>query len=323
MTSTSLTDRYVVAAARSLPEAQRAEFERELRERIADAIDADLDSGRDPLEAERSALTELGDPTALASVYLDRPLHLIGPRFFLTWWRLLKLLLVIVVPVSAVGVTIGKVISGAEPGDIIGTAVTVALAAVVHLGFWTTLVFAIIERTAPTTPVAEWTLDQLPTVRDDHRSHRLGDLIASVVFLTLFAAFIVWQHFGIIWVGGERQPIPVFDPALWSFWLPWLLALLALEVLFAIAVYLRGWTWLLAGANVLLNVAFVVPALWLLLTGQMIDERLLDAVGWPWSDDASRVTVIVLVVVIIGVSAWDIIEGSLKAWRNRRTVPRL
>ena len=52
-------------------------------------------------------------------------------------------------------------------------------------------------------------------------------------------------------------------------------------------------------------------------------RRLLDAVGWPWSDDASRVTVIVLVVVIIGVSAWDVIDGFLKAWRNRRTVPRL
>ena len=34
---TTLTDRYVWAAARTLPESQRAEFDRELRERIGDA----------------------------------------------------------------------------------------------------------------------------------------------------------------------------------------------------------------------------------------------------------------------------------------------
>ena len=43
---TTLTDRYVWAAARTLPEAQRAEFDRELRERIGDAIDALVETGR-------------------------------------------------------------------------------------------------------------------------------------------------------------------------------------------------------------------------------------------------------------------------------------
>ena len=29
-------------------------------------------------------LTELGDPVILAAEYADRPLHLIGPRYYLT-----------------------------------------------------------------------------------------------------------------------------------------------------------------------------------------------------------------------------------------------
>ena len=70
------------------------------------------------------------------------------------------------------------------------------------------------------------------------------------MFLVLFAAAIVWQQFGVIWIDGERQPIPVLDPALWSFWIPWFLGLIVLEIAFAVAIYLRGWTWMLAGVNV-------------------------------------------------------------------------
>ena len=101
---TTLTDRYVWAAARTLPEAQRAEFERELRERIGDATDALVETGRAPADAERMALVELGDPAALAASYVDRPLQLIGPRYYLTWWRLLKLLYSVVLPIAVAAV---------------------------------------------------------------------------------------------------------------------------------------------------------------------------------------------------------------------------
>lgn len=45
---TSLTDRYVWATVRSLPEKQRSDIERELRTSIADAVDAKTDAGQRP-----------------------------------------------------------------------------------------------------------------------------------------------------------------------------------------------------------------------------------------------------------------------------------
>ena len=313
----TLTDRYVWAAARTLPETQRAEFGRELRERIGDVIDARVERGATPADAEHAALVELGDPVQLASSYIDRPLQLIGPKYFLTWWRLLKLLLVIVVPLAAAGVLLGQLISGAEIGEMIGTTVGTTFSVAVNLCFWVTLVFAALERSPGTSaPVTTWTPEQLPQPRDDARAGRLGDLIASVVFLTIFAVVIVWQQFGIIWIDGERQSIPVLDPALWSFWIPWFLVLLVLEVVFAIVIYLRGWTWTMAGINVLLSVAFTVPALWLFLSGQLFDPAFVDAIGWPWGE-ASGVTAAVIVFGVIGVTVWDIIDGFLKASRNR------
>src|SRR5690606_21615629 len=100
--TTTLTDRYIAATVRSLPPQLQAEVRDELRASIADAVDARTEQG-EPLEAAgRAVLSELGDPSILAAGYADRPLHLIGPKYFLTWWRLLKVL-VAIVPACAFG----------------------------------------------------------------------------------------------------------------------------------------------------------------------------------------------------------------------------
>ncbi|KRC60548.1 hypothetical protein ASE14_05955 [Agromyces sp. Root81] len=318
---TTLTDRYVWAAARTLPETQRADFDRELRERIGDATDALVEAGSSPVDAERSALTELGDPAALAAQYVDRPLQLIGPRYYLMWWRLLKVLYSIVLPIGAAGVLLGQLLSGADIGEAIGSTVTTAISIAVNLGFWTTLVFAVLERTTAGAGqpgiAAVWTLDMLPALPEPAKTSRLGELIGSLVFLGIFAAAIVWQQFGVVFHDGVREPIPLLEPALWSFWLPYFLALIALEILFAIALYAWGWNWWLALANLVLNVAFTVPALWLFLTGQLISDEALAAMQWPWGS-SGPVIVAIIVVVVIGAATWDVIDGGIKAWRATR-----
>ena len=92
-TATNLTERYVHATLRSVPEARRDELGRELRSSIADMVEARTDGGEPEDVAVRAVLTELGDPGALAARYADRPLHLVGPRYFLVYWRLLVRLL--------------------------------------------------------------------------------------------------------------------------------------------------------------------------------------------------------------------------------------
>jgi hypothetical protein len=313
---TTLTDRYVWAAARTLPEPQRAEFDRELRERMGDAIDALVETGRAPADAERMALVELGDPAALAASYVDRPLQLIGPRYYLTWWRLVKMLYAVVLPVAVAAVVLAQLLSGADVGDVIGNAIGVGLSLAVHLGFWTTLVFAVLERSPGTGADLAWTPDMLPQLPELSRPGRRGELIGSLVFLGLFGLVIVWQQFGLPWVDA-LESIPLLDPDLWTFWIPYFLVLILLEMLFAIAIYSWGWNWWLAVANLVLNVAFVVPALWLFTTGQLINPEALEAMGWPWGD-AGDVIVPVIIVVVIGVAVWDVIDGVIKTVRGSR-----
>jgi hypothetical protein len=326
MSTATLTDRYVYAAGRSVPEAQRTEVERELRERIGDEIDARIESGRAPADAEREALTELGDPIVIAAGYVDKPLRLIGPRYYPTWLRLLKLLYAIVLPIASAGVLLGQLIAGDPIGQVIGTTVVSAIQIAVNLGFWTTLVFAVMERTTGEHESAvTWTLDLLPNVpeRSEPRpGNRLADLIASVVFLTLFAGLIVWQQVAKPVADASGEPMPVLNPDLWSFWLPYFIALLALEILFAVAVYVGGWNWWLAAANLVLNVAFTVPALWLFTSGQLLTDATLEAIRWPWGD-AGPIVVTVIVFVTIGVAVWDVVDGAIKAGRATRRTPSL
>lgn len=57
----TLSERYIWAASRGIPEKQRAELEPEFRELIADSIEAQRANGLSERDAEHAALVELGD----------------------------------------------------------------------------------------------------------------------------------------------------------------------------------------------------------------------------------------------------------------------
>ncbi|MDQ0736115.1 hypothetical protein [Arthrobacter agilis] len=320
---TTLTDRYVWAAVRTVPESQRSGLDPEIRELIGDAVDARLASGEDSAAAERSALVGLGDPERLAADYVDRPLTLIGPRYYLDWLRLLKTLVAIVVPIAAVVVLVVQLLTSGSVGGAIGGAVSTAITATVHIGFWTTLLFVVLERSGTADTGMGWTVERLPELPDRTRDGRLTELVASLVFLALFAGAILWQQIRSVALADDGSAIPLLDPALWSFWLPWFLALIVLEAGFALWLYLRGWSWSAAVVNVVLNLAFAVPAVLLWSEGRLLNPDFVDAVGWDPAVATGGGWTVVSVVTggTVLIAAWDVVDGFLKA--RRATVPAL
>lgn len=325
--STTLTERYVWAALRTVPERQRAELEPELRELVGDAVDARLAEGTDAKTAERDALVHLGDPERLAAAYVDRPMHLIGPRYYFDWLRLLKLLLAIVVPITTLAVALAKSIEinetgsaiGSKIGEVIGDAIGTGLSVGVHLCFWMTVVFAVAERFPNKLRVITWTPDMLVDVPRPRPGRSLGEMIVALVFLGLFAVALVWQQFFLFVRDDAGVRSPVLDPALWSFWLPYLLVIIALEAVFAVLLYLRhGWNWAFAGVNVLLNIAWVGPLLWLFTNDRLINPAFFDAVGVVWEGKVQSIATPIAVAALIAVAAFDVVDGALKAWRAQR-----
>ncbi|MEV0004930.1 permease prefix domain 1-containing protein [Micromonospora sp. NPDC050980] len=312
----SLTDRYVAATLRTVPAPRRAEIAEELRAAIADMIDDRTTGGQDHASAEREVLTEMGRPEQLAARYRDHTLQLIGPRYYLTWWRVLRLLLTYIPALAGTATGLVKATVDGEPGAAIGAAVVVAFQTAVQIAFWVTLSFAVLERAQAPLGLPEWTVDQLPEETGDRQIGQC-DSIASVVFLLGTIAVLVGQHFQ-RWSTDDGSRLPVLDPALWSFWLPALIAVLGASIGLEVAKYRAGrWTWPLVAVNVLLNLAFAGPVLWLLLTDRLLNPDLIDRFAWlrdGGADDVVRIAAAVTVLIAI----WDVVDSVVKARRAAR-----
>jgi hypothetical protein len=182
--------------------------------------------------------------------------------------------------------------------------------------FWVTLVFAIMERVEKPAeaPKRRWSVDDLPELPDDGRMG-LVEVGASLIFNVLVLAGLLWvQLASPIVVDG--QGFVLFDPALWSFWLPSFIVVLVLDIVLIVAIYLGGhWTWTAAVANAVLGLAFVGPALYLLqndlLFNPALVAKLTGATGDAWLRPTTTITGIVTAVIVL----WDAVEGFLKARR--------
>lgn len=309
----TLTDRYLDAAMRGVPEAQRGDLAAELRASIDDQIEARVEAGDTPAAAEHAVLTALGDPDRLAARYVDRPLQLIGPRHFLDWWRLLRLLWAMLVPLSALGVAIGQLLIGASPGAVIGNAVSVALSVAVHTAFWVTLAFAFIERSTPAdaTPAA-WDPDSLPEQRQPSTTTR--DLVASLVMLALFTGVVVWDAtVGLV----PGLDVSFLHPALTPWWLAGLCVVLAAEALVRILAHRAGrWTMRLAVANALVDLGFAGGVVWLASQDSLINPAFFTALVPSGGPAVSQVVGTIVVISVVVVSAWDVIDVLVKARRR-------
>ncbi|GAA1751165.1 permease prefix domain 1-containing protein [Luedemannella helvata] len=277
----SLTERYVEATLRRLPERQRADIERELRASIDDAVEARVEAGEDPAEAERAVLTGLGDPARLAAGYADRPLHLIGPDLFLPYTRLLTALIAIVVPIVATIAGIARAVDG-DVGQVIGDIITAAITTGVNVAFWTTLLFAILERlpSVRASVIRDWTLDQLPEPPKRRRRH--ADLIAETVMMVLFAAFVLLTPVLRFKTDASGGPIGVLSPWLWDTGVVYLFLVLALVGLSFNYVKLHvRWSAPLAVAGAVVNLAASGVLLWVARTDRLINPAFRAAVDWP------------------------------------------
>jgi hypothetical protein len=323
----TLTDRYVWAVLKSLPEAKRSDIDRELRASIADDVDARVAAGDDPVAAERSVLLDLGEPMRLAAGYAGRPLALIGPDLYVDYVRLLKLLLWIVLPIVTITLFVINALTGAGPGELFGGTIGILLGVGVHLCFWVTLVFVIIERTGPakrsgakgfpgSTPFDP---DELPAIATGSTGGR-SELIASLVFALLVPVALVWQQNSSNFRDADGAPIPVIDPALWSFWLPYLIGLAVLTGVFAVVLYRVGrWTWPLVAGNAVLTIATLGPIAWLIWTGAALNETYLDRLGWADFVAAGSPSATLTAVILLGIGAWSIIDSVIKTVRATRS----
>ena len=338
MTSTTptLTERYVSAVLSGVPTGDRDELEREIRALIADTVDAKTADGTLAADAvERAALTELGDPGALASRYsAGRADYLLGPNVYPVWFALVSRLLAILVPLIGVLALAASLIDGSTIGTAIVAGITAAFQVAVQTLFWFTVVFAIIERVGGPKERAElsaaaaavgvrdpgarpWTLDDLPALPVAERIS-LGELVGTIALNVVLLGALVWLQLGST-IDIDGQSTQVVNPALPSFWLPWFIVVTILKIVLTVAVYLRGrWTYAYAVGNALHGAAFAIPAIYLLANDLLFNPALVDAAVAAGDGTTSWIqpTKVIIGVSVAAIVGWDAIDGFLKARRS-------
>ena len=232
--TTNLTDRYVAATLRRVPEKQRPEIDRELRAAIADDVDARLEHGDKPTDAEFAALKEMGDPYRLAASYTNRSLTLIGPDFYPNYVRMLRVVCIIVLPVLYVVLAVVSFAQHQNPWSAIFGPLGTTISVGIYIAFAITLMFAIAERASAARRDAdksdlEWTPNSLAAEVATPSFTRWSDVITQIVGSLVIVILLIADRYAPV-VTGKHGHVSVLDPALWHFWIPLYLVILAVGI---------------------------------------------------------------------------------------------
>lgn len=318
MSRSTLTERYVWAVARHLPEEIGPDVAEELRSSLAETIEAKIDAGAAPQEAEREAITELGDPDVLARGYGGMPNHLIGPAVYPDFIRLLKILMVAVPSiVFVVSATVNAMTGDTHPGTIALDAALLAFTVAVHVGFWTGLTFALVERSRPEherdRPLIRWD-PSLLTTDVPWRDYPTPQMVSQVLWTGAVAVVMTWQFAGV-----GQQGLQVLNPSLPLVWEVLVVGLITVEVVLAFLAWRTGrWTPTLAALAVVANVAGAVVTLWLLGRGDLLTD-LQATVGQRFDLVLDQsVAIILFGAGVVLVTAWDATDAVLRARRSLR-----
>jgi hypothetical protein len=306
---TTLSDRYVAAVLRSVPERARTDIDRELRASIGDAIDARLARGESREDAEVAVLTELGDPTRLAGEYSGPPQYLIGPSVYHSYIRTLGIVLAFFVPVSWSLVVAVWVAGGDSLPSAIFTASLAATFVALLVGFMTTAGYAVVDRSAEVRremaaamgmEPGTWTPECLPASASV-RPVSVSDAVEAIVGGTIGIALIFIQRSVSPFSDAEGQAIPFLNPDLWSFWMPILVAIAVTWILAEFAMLALGtWNAGLALAISLISLASATVYIYLLATGQLFNPAFFEKLGMaPWVAAGSIPMLILMLLAVV------------------------
>ncbi len=282
-----LIELYIQEVTRRLPEKSRDDIALELRSTIEDML-PDEYSEKDV----KAVLEKMGNPVILASGYLDRPMHLIGPRYFDIYINLLKMILPIAAVISLIPLIASTIVSysGEEAVlnvilGLIGQGIWTIVSTGIQVFFWLTVVFAIIERTdnkktqVPLTACfKEWTPEDLNHISYIPKEKAITkiDIFLGLLWTAIWASvyFNASSLLGVYEKGGNGLEfvIPTLNQkVLLSYW-PWVILVIGLELVIAFYKLKIGqWSMKLAWLNTVMQVTASIVFIVIVSNNQLVN----------------------------------------------------
>jgi hypothetical protein len=310
----NLIEVYIGEVTRRLPESNRKDIALELKSTIEDMLP------ENPTEDEvKGVLNELGNPVQLANGFRDWPMHLIGPRYFEHYLKIIKIVLPIALTATFIMFMMVNVIDyngtesiGAVFFNLLGDAISGLWNTTIQTLFWITLVFVILERTdlKMTEGFHTWSADELMKIPVTQKKKKVSktelfsDLLFAAVWATLY--FNAENLLGIIRNG--KIDVPFFNnEVLLSYW-PLVSISLLTAVLLALYKLLVGyWTKRLAIANTVHQIFATSVIVIMLLNDQLIHEDFTNLLSL--SETYENLTLAAIGVFFIISAGIDIVKG--------------
>ena len=200
-----LIELYIQEVTRRLPEKNREDIGLELQSTIADMLPENHTE-----QDVKAVLLKLGDPVTLASGYRDRPMHLIGPRYYDVYISLLKMILPIAAVISLIALIGDNPFRDTENTvvdailKIIGKGIAGIISTSIQVFFWLTLSFAIVERLDPSKDQSPLTKDSKPWTPENLKDIPNISKIKAVPMIEVFASLLGLSVFAALYFNAEN-----------------------------------------------------------------------------------------------------------------------
>ncbi|MFY0802734.1 HAAS signaling domain-containing protein [Peribacillus frigoritolerans] len=324
-----LIELYIQEVTRRLPEKNRADIALELQSTIEDMLPEDYTE-----QDVKAVLLKLGDPVTLASGYRDRPMHLIGPRYYDVYISLLKMILPIAAVISLIALVgdnpfrdTGNTVMEAIL-KLFGKGISGIISTGIQVFFWLTLSFAILERldtSKDQSPVTKdlkpWTPENLKDIPNISKKKAVPmvEVFASLLGLSVFAA-LYFNAANLLGVYEKRNGSLIFvtpsfnQDVLNSYWLL-VSCVIIIGVLLAIyKLFLGRWTLKLAFFHAIYQLLYTLAFIIIISNPDLLNPEFLAYQRTLFSIDEWKSSIYWgLIFISIIFAAYDTYQGFRKA----------
>lgn len=322
---------YIQEVTRRLPEKNREDIALELSSTIGDMLPDEYSD-----EDVNSVLEKLGSPVALAYGYRDKPMYLIGPRYFDVYVSLLKMIFPIALIVSFISI-FAEYTTGYSEESLIKVMVSLlskGILTIFEVGiqflFWITLVFVILERTDKgnngqplTATFKKWKPEDLkdipyiPKKKTISRIEIFGSLLWIGIWATLY--FYAERLLG-VYTGsleGLKLVAPMFNQEILLRYWPLIIIVIGLELTFVLYKLIKGqWTKRVAIFNTVQELVGAVAFIIIIVTPNLLTLEFIDYMTELFSITSTQFMSLIIgggIFILLISSAMSIFDSFRKA----------
>ncbi|MFF2498328.1 HAAS signaling domain-containing protein [Peribacillus sp. NPDC058075] len=324
-----LIELYIQEVTRRLPEKNREDIGLELQSTIADMLPENHTE-----QDVKAVLLKLGDPVTLASGYRDRPMHLIGPRYYDVYISLLKMILPIAAVISLIALIGDNPFRDTENTvvdailKIIGKGIAGIISTSIQVFFWLTLSFAIVERldtskdqSPLTKDLKPWTPENLKDIPNISKIKAVPmiEVFASLLGLSVFAA-LYFNAANLLGVYEKRNGSLIFvtpsfnQDVLNSYWLLVSCVVIIGMFLAIYKLFLRQWTLKLAIFHAIYQLLSTLTFIIIISNPNLLNPEFIAYQKTLFSIDDWKTSIYWgLIIITIFFAAYDSYQGFRKA----------